>query len=369
MGVPEVGVPDVGGQCHIPKVVTRMNEAAPFSRPDRSPDRNGAEGPPAAISARGLRKVYAPHSGRAGGRRGGSGKEALKGIDLDVPRGSFFGLLGPNGAGKSTFINILAGLVIKTEGRVTIWGHDLDRDNRNARASIGIVPQELNIDPFFTPEEVLEFQAGLYGVPQAERRTAEILAAMALTDKAQAYARTLSGSMRRRLLVGKAMVHSPPILVLDEPTAGVDVELRQQLWDHVREMNRQGVTIVLTTHYLEEAETLCDRIAIIHQGEVVACDTTPALLARLDRRELRLVLAADLAAVPAALSDLDAALRSPRELVIRFRRSGAGVPVLLDRVRAAGLEVLDLTTEEADLEDLFVELTTAPKAGDDTRKS
>jgi len=316
--------------------------------------------PGAAISTRGLRKVYAPGRGLPGRRRGGSAKVALDSIDLDVPRGSFFGLLGPNGAGKSTFINILAGLVVKSAGQVSIWGHDLDRDNRAARAAIGIVPQELNIDPFFTPEEMLEFQAGLYGVPARERRTAEILAAMALTDKAGAYARTLSGGMRRRLLVGKAMVHSPPVLVLDEPTAGVDVELRQQLWDHVRGLNRNGVTIVLTTHYLEEAEALCDRIAIIHQGAVVACDTTPALLARLDWRELRLTLGSDLAVVPPALADLDTALRGPRELVIRFRRSIVRVPELLDRARAAGLEVMDLTTEDADLEDLFVELTRSP---------
>ncbi|MEQ8347036.1 MAG: ABC transporter ATP-binding protein [Sneathiellaceae bacterium] len=336
-----------------------MNEAAPIDRP--APGARFPEAAPAAaISARGLTKSYASHAGLPGMRRGGSsgsGKLALKGIDLEVPRGSFFGLLGPNGAGKSTFINILAGLVMKTAGEVSIWGHDLDSDNRNARAAIGIVPQELNIDPFFTPEEVLEFQAGLYGVPAGERRTAAILAAMALTDKAKAYARTLSGGMRRRLLVGKAMVHNPPVLVLDEPTAGVDVELRQQLWDHVRALNRQGVTIVLTTHYLEEAESLCDRIAIIHHGEVVACDTTPALLARLDWRELRLVLGADLNGVPAGLADLDTELRSPRELSIRFRRSSASVPALLDRVRATGLEVLDLSTEEADLEDLFVELT------------
>lgn len=317
----------------------------------------GPPDPQAAISTRGLRKVYAPDRGLPGRRRGGSAKVALHGVDLDVPRGSFFGLLGPNGVGKSTFINILAGLVIKSAGEVSIWGHDLDRDNRAARAAIGIVPQELNIDPFFTPEEMLEFQAGLYGVPAGERRTAEILAAMALTDKARAYARTLSGGMRRRLLVGKAMVHNPPVLVLDEPTAGVDVELRQQLWEYVRGLNRNGVTIVLTTHYLEEAEALCDRIAIIHQGAVIACDTTPALLARLDRRELRLVLDRDLEQVPPGLADLDAVLRGPRELTIRFRRSGTRVPQLLDRVQAAGLGVVDLTTEDADLEDLFVELT------------
>lgn len=338
--------------------LSRIESPSQPGRADPLPGRPaGPPDPRAAISTRGLRKVYAPDRGLPGRRRGGSAKVALHGVDLDVPRGSFFGLLGPNGAGKSTFINILAGLVIKSAGEVSIWGHDLDRDNRAARAAIGIVPQELNIDPFFTPEEMLEFQAGLYGVPAGERRTAEILAAMALTDKAQAYARTLSGGMRRRLLVGKAMVHSPPVLVLDEPTAGVDVELRQQLWEYVRGLNRNGVTIVLTTHYLEEAEALCDRIAIIHHGAVIACDTTPALLARLDRRELRLVLDRDLEQVPPGLADLDAVLRGPRELTIRFRRSSTRVPQLLDRVQAAGLGVVDLTTEDADLEDLFVELT------------
>src|SRR5437764_3913513 len=221
--------------------------------------------PAQAIAISGLSKVY---RGRAGA------KPALDAVDLAIPRGSLFGLLGPNGAGKSTLINILAGLVVKTAGRAAIWGVDIDKQPRQSRAAIGVVPQELNIDPFFTPREMLDLHAGLYGVPRRERRTDEILAAVGLTDMADAYARTLSGGMRRRLMVGKAMVHSPPVLVLDEPTAGVDVELRRQLWDHVRELNARGATILLTTHYLEEAEELCDRIAIIDRGKVVACDTT-----------------------------------------------------------------------------------------------
>ncbi|VAW13328.1 Efflux ABC transporter, ATP-binding protein, partial [hydrothermal vent metagenome] len=208
-----------------------------------------------AIEAVGLDKTY---------RRQGSSpaNHALKAIDLRIPRGSIFGLLGPNGAGKSTFINILAGLVIKTGGAARVWGFDIDRNPRQARAAIGVVPQELNVDPFFSPAEALELQAGLYGVPPSERRTMEILGAVGLADQARAYARTLSGGMRRRLLVAKALVHNPPVLVLDEPTAGVDIELRRQLWDYVRKLNAAGTTVVLTTHYLEEAQALCDHIAI-----------------------------------------------------------------------------------------------------------
>ena len=212
----------------------------------------------AAISIDNLQKTYA------------GGKRALDGVTIDVPRGGIFGLLGPNGAGKSTLINILAGLVTKSGGSATIWGFDIDAHPRNAKRSIGVVPQEILFDPFFTPREALEIQAGLYGIPKADRRTMELLRAMRLEDKANAYARTLSGGMKRRLLVAKAMVHSPPILVLDEPTAGVDVELRQQLWAFLRSLNAQGVTIVLTTHYLEEAEQLCDRIAIINHGRLIA---------------------------------------------------------------------------------------------------
>src|SRR6201989_742032 len=220
------------------------------------------------------------------------GKRALNDVSFDVPRGQIFGLLGPNGAGKSTLINILAGLVVKTSGQVTIWGFDIDGHPRNAKRSIGVVPQEIIFDPFFTPKETLEIQAGLYGIPPSGRKSDELLAAMHLTDKANAYSRTLSGGMKRRLLVAKAMVHSPPILVLDEPTAGGDVELRQQLWRYVRSLNQRGTTILLTTHYLEEAEELCDRIAIINHGRLVACDTTAALLRRLDNKSVTLILSA-----------------------------------------------------------------------------
>ncbi len=213
-------------------------------------------------------------------------KHALKGVDLSIPQGSIFGLLGPNGAGKSTLINILAGLVVKTAGTVRIWGFDQDVNPRQSRASIGVMPQELNIDPFFTPRAALEVQAGLYGVPKHARRTDEILRMIGLEDKAGAYARTLSGGMRRRLLLGKALVHRPPILVLDEPTAGVDIELRQMLWENVRRLNAEGMTVILTTHYLEEAQEMCDEVAIIDHGQVVARDSTAALLGRMDAKTL-----------------------------------------------------------------------------------
>lgn len=306
--------------------------------------------PDAAVEVRGLDKIYA-----ANGRT--KAKHALEAVDLVIPRGSLFGLLGPNGAGKSTLINILAGLVNKSGGTAAIWGCDIDRQPRQSRAAIGVVPQELNIDPFFTPRELLELQAGLYGVPPKERRSDEILKVLGLADKSEAYARTLSGGMRRRLMVAKAMVHNPPVLVLDEPTAGVDIELRQQLWAHVRDLNRRGTTVLLTTHYLEEAEQLCDRIAIINHGRVIACDTTEALLRQLDNKELTLILGQDLERVPESLSRFNVELTSPRHLVFHYRPSESPVPDILSTISAAGLSVLDMTTQETDLEDLFLRLT------------
>jgi len=306
--------------------------------------------PDHAVEVKGLNKVY-----RASGRS--AAKQALTDIDLSIGRGKLFGLLGPNGAGKSTLINIMAGLVLKTSGTVKLWGHDIEREMRRARASIGIVPQELNIDPFFTPHELLELQAGLYGVPPRERRTDEILEAMGLLDKAEAYTRSLSGGMRRRLMVAKAMVHDPPILVLDEPTAGVDVELRRQLWAHVRGLNRRGTTVLLTTHYLEEAEELCDEIAIINHGRVIACDPTPKLLRRLDNKTLSLNVAEHLAAVPAALARFEPELPEPNRLVFRYRTSQSPVPEILAAVSEAGLTVTDVSTVETDLEDIFLQLT------------
>ena len=299
-----------------------------------------------AISVRDLEKTYA------------GGKRALKGISLDIPRGSIFGLLGPNGAGKSTLINILAGLVNKTSGAASIWGFDIDAHPRNAKASIGVVPQEILFDAFFTPFETLELQAGLYGVPKAKRRTMEILRAVRLDDKAHAYSRTLSGGMKRRLLVAKAMVHSPPVLVLDEPTAGVDIELRQQLWDYVRELHAGGTTVVLTTHYLEEAEALCDRIAIVDQGEVIANDLTATLLATAQDKVLLVTVDADLAAVPAGLGER-AVLKGTRTLGITYDKRETQAGELLQRLTQAGVGVVDVSTQEADLEDVFLKLTRA----------
>jgi ABC-2 type transport system ATP-binding protein len=281
---------------------------------------------------------------------------ALKGIDLTIPRGSIFGLLGPNGAGKSTFINILAGMTKKSGGRVAIWGRDIDERPRDARAAIGVVPQEIAADPFFTPRESMEVQAGLYGVPARERRTLEILAAVGLADKADAYVRQLSGGMKRRLMVAKAMVHNPPVLILDEPTAGVDVELRRQLWAYVVELNRQGVTIVLTTHYLEEAEELCDTIAIVNHGLMVACEPTTQLLRRLDSRTVVVTPEAPLAAPP-SLAPFETRLRANGDLAVIFKTATSGVEEVIAAVRAAGVAIKDLRTEEPDLEDVFVSLT------------
>jgi ABC-2 type transport system ATP-binding protein len=310
--------------------------------------------PDLAVELKGLTKVYA-------GRGGNAAKHALKGIDLAIPRGSFFGLLGPNGAGKSTLINILAGLVIKTAGTARVWGYDIDERPRQARAAIGVVPQELILDPFFTPRELLDLQAGLYGVPRAERRTDQLLEAVGLADKANAYARTLSGGMRRRLMVAKALVHWPPVLVLDEPTAGVDIELRRSLWTYVRELNRGGTTVLLTTHYLEEAQELCDTIAIINNGEVAACESTPKLLGRMDRKELWLTLDRDLEHVPERLKTYHTELREPRRLVVRYRPSSDNFNQVLAAVQDSGLGIVDLTTKETDLEDIFLQLVQASR--------
>jgi ABC-2 type transport system ATP-binding protein len=309
--------------------------------------------PQAAIRVRGLTKIY-------GGRRQRRAQTpALDHVDLDIPRGSLFGLLGPNGAGKSTLINILAGLVRQTAGTVEIWGFERSRQPRAAAAAIGVVPQELNLDAFFTPRELLDFQAGLYGVPPRERRTAALLATVGLTEKADAYARNLSGGMRRRLMVAKAMVHSPPILVLDEPTAGVDIELRQSLWNHIRALKRAGVTVLLTTHYLEEAQELCDSIAIINHGRLIAHDSTQRLLRRLDRKELTITLETDLGALPPALAHFQIHFVPPRRLVFHYQPSRTRIGEILEAVRAAGLGIADLSTYESDLEDLFLHLTGA----------
>lgn len=309
--------------------------------------------PTYAIEVKDLNKTY-----RATGKM--PEKHALKGINLQIPRGSIFGLLGPNGAGKSTFINILAGLVTKSSGTASIWGLDIDKYPRQSRAAIGVVNQEVVADPFFTPIEMLELMAGFYGVPKNERRSLEILKAVGLDDKKDAYVRQLSGGMKRRLMVAKALVHTPPVLILDEPTAGVDVELRRSLWTYVRELHAQGTTIILTTHYLEEAEELCDSIAIVNHGEIVACEPTPQLLARLDYKTLVIIPKEPLTEVPGFLTDLDAKLRPNGELSITFRTSETGIGRLLERVREAGISIGDLITEAPDLEDVFLSLTSEP---------
>lgn len=305
-----------------------------------------------AIEIKGLTKVYK-------GKGGAEDKLALKGIDLEIPQGSMFGLLGPNGAGKSTTINILAGLVNKTKGQAKIWGFDIDENPRNARANIGIVPQELLFDAFFTPREMLEVQAGMYGVAKKDRRTEELLKAVHLQDKADAYSRSLSGGMKRRLLVAKALVHNPPVLVLDEPTAGVDIELRQQLWDYVRELHARGTTVVLTTHYLEEAEQLCDTIAIINHGEVVCSESTEQLLKRIDEKDVVISLADPVTEVPAELSRYKTTLRAPNVISVQINQNEANVGQVLSSVQAAGLIIADITTEETDLEDIFLQLTSS----------
>jgi len=298
-----------------------------------------------AIEINALRKVYA------------GGKEALTDIDLAVPRGSVFGLLGPNGAGKSTLINILAGLVTKTSGQVTIWGWDQDVNPRQSRASIGVMPQELNLDPFFTPRGALEVQAGLYGVPKSDRRSDEILEMVGLSDKAEAYARTLSGGMRRRLLLGKALVHRPHVLVLDEPTAGVDIELRQMLWENVRKLNREsGMTIILTTHYLEEAEEMCDEIAIINHGAVVARDSTRNLLGQLDAKTMVIQPDAPVGALP-GVNGITVIPREDGTLAVSYRARQTSAEDVLALLRDNGVRVRDVRTEQADLEDVFLSLT------------
>ena len=308
----------------------------------------------AAIRIESLSKTYAAS--------GMQPKRALDDVSFEVPRGQIFGLLGPNGAGKSTLINILAGLVVKSSGKATVWGFDIDEHPRNAKRSIGIVPQEILFDPFFTPKEALEIQAGLYGIQRERRKTDELLAAMHLTDKADAYARTLSGGMKRRLLVAKAMVHSPPILVLDEPTAGVDIELRRQLWAYVRQLNAGGVTVVLTTHYLEEAEELCDRIAIINHGRVIANEPTRQLVAKAQEKAVVVSFDHDLESVPTHDCFEDIRLLDERTMEITYRKDKVNAGQVLAAIQRDGLSIVDVRTREPDLEDVFLSLVSRPEA-------
>ncbi len=303
-----------------------------------------------AIAARNLIKTYK-------GASTTGPKQALHNIDLTVPKGCVFGLLGPNGAGKSTFINILGGTVVKTSGSVSVWGTDLDENPRQARANIGIVPQELNIDVYFTPRELLHFTAGLYGVPVSERHINTILETVGLTEQANAYARSLSGGMRRRLLVGKAMVHQPPVLVLDEPTAGVDVALRQRLWDTIRDLNARGVTIVLTTHYLEEAEMLCDHVAILDNGQIITSSPKEELLKSAAQKDLSVQLPGGWPdTLPDELARLNP-MRTETGLKVRFNPNETTAGDILAQLSQHNLIIGDVSTDEPDLEDIFLQMT------------
>lgn len=289
-------------------------------------------------------------------------KVALKDVSLTIPKGSMFALLGPNGAGKSTIINIMAGLVMKSSGTVKIWDTDIDTDPRQSRANIGIVPQEITFDPFFTPAQTLDIHAGLYGVPKSERRTMELLDRVGLADKANAYARSLSGGMRRRLMVAKAMVHAPPILVLDEPTAGVDIELRRQLWENVKELNRKGTTILLTTHYLEEAQELCDHIAIINHGRLVALEETETLLGRISNKEIIFRLDRAVGDIPDGMQKYDISKEGTRTLKILYSPAEEHVGDMIAMIQNAGYGIADISTDESDLEDVFLQITRPPSA-------
>ena len=288
-------------------------------------------------------------------------KEALKGVSLNIPQGSIFGLLGPNGAGKSTLINILAGLVLKSSGAVRIWGFDQDKNPRQSRAAIGVMPQELNMDPFFSPRAALDVQAGLYGVPKAQRKTEDILELIGLTDKADAYARNLSGGMRRRLLLGKALVHHPHILVLDEPTAGVDIELRQMLWKNIRALNDKGTTIILTTHYLEEAEEMCDEIAIINHGKVITQDKTKNLIQGIDLKTL-VVTPQNPSASVNLPKDVNVEYRPDGTHAFTYRTAQISAETVLQAISQSGLGISDIRSEDADLEDAFLALTRSSSA-------
>lgn len=303
-----------------------------------------------AIEIKDLNKTYK-------GSKKSPDKKSLSNVSLRIPKGSIYGLLGPNGAGKSTIINIMAGLVMKSYGSVKIWDIDIDKDPRNAKAAIGIVPQEINVDPFFTPLQLLDLMGGLYGVPPSKIRSKEILDMVGLGDKANAYTRSLSGGMKRRLLVAKAMVHSPPILVLDEPTAGVDIELRRELWNNVKALNEQGVTILLTTHYLEEAEELCDRIAIINNGQVIADEDKETLLGRIDSKDIRFRFDREFEAIPEALNRFNPIKSGKRSITIQYSPSELEVGEIINIIQQEGYGISDISTKDSDLEDVFIQLT------------
>jgi len=283
--------------------------------------------------------------------------KALNNLNLEVKEGEIFGLLGPNGAGKTTFLNILAGTVIKNSGSVNVWGYDLDKNPRQVRSSIGIVPQEVNLDAFFSPKNLLELQAGLYGIPKKDRITDTILKLVSLEKEANAYARSLSGGMKRRLLIAKAMVHRPPILVLDEPTAGVDVKLRQNLWNNVKVLNKQGVTIILTTHLMYEAEEMCNRIAILNKGNLVTLDTTENLLDRIKTKKIIFKVKEINKINPKDLNGIKFSYSSNNEITALYERKKHKIVQIINKVKNAGMEIYDISTDEGNLEDVFIDLT------------
>ena len=283
--------------------------------------------------------------------------KALNNLNLEVKEGEIFGLLGPNGAGKTTFLNILAGTVIKNSGSVNVWGYDLDKNPRQVRSSIGIVPQEVNLDAFFSPKNLLELQAGLYGIPKKDRITDTILKLVSLEKEANAYARSLSGGMKRRLLIAKAMVHRPPILVLDEPTAGVDVKLRQNLWNNVKVLNKQGVTIILTTHLMYEAEEMCNRIAILNKGNLVTLDTTENLLDRIKTKKIIFKVKEINKFNPKDLNGIKFSYSANNEITALYERKKHKIDQIINKVKNAGMEIYDISTDEGNLEDVFIDLT------------
>ncbi len=282
---------------------------------------------------------------------------ALKNITLEVKQGEIFGLLGPNGAGKTTFLSILAGTVIKSGGKVNVWGFDLDKNPRQVKASIGIVPQEVNLDAFFSPKKLLDLQAGLYGIKDNQKITDTILKLVSLDKQANSYSRNLSGGMKRRLLIAKAMVHQPPILVLDEPTAGVDVELRKNLWANVKELNRIGVTIILTTHYLFEAQEMCQRIAIINKGGLVALDTTKSLLDRIKTKKITFKLEQFNPNLKFSLPNTSFVINSNNSITVNYEKKSLNIEVLINYLQKNKLKILDISIDEGDLEDVFLNLT------------
>ena len=283
--------------------------------------------------------------------------KALSNLNFEVKQGEVFGLLGPNGAGKTTFLSILGGTVIKTAGNINVWGFDLDKNPRQVRASLGIVPQEVNLDAFFSPQQLLELQAGLYGITKKDRITDLILKMVALEDKAKAYSRSLSGGMKRRLLIAKAMVHQPPILILDEPTAGVDVELRNNLWENVKELNKEGVTIILTTHYLVEAQEMCDRIAILDKGNLVSLDTTERLLARIQTKKIKFKVKDFDLNNKLAMKGIEFNIISKNMIRVSYKKNSLDFTEIINYLNKNNIKIEDISTDDGDLEDVFVQLT------------